>query len=53
MEELLVVIEKVGKRKNWIGGKEGWGMTVRVVVTEEGWEEEGREKEGQEEEEEE
>jgi retrograde regulation protein 2 len=37
-EELLRVIEKVGKRKNWIGGKEGWGMKVKVVVVEEDWE---------------
>jgi retrograde regulation protein 2 len=38
MEDLLGVIEKVGKRKNWIGGKEGWGMKVKVVVIEEDWE---------------
>lgn len=35
MEDLLRVIETVGKRKNWIGGKEGWGMRVKVVVEEE------------------
>jgi len=35
MEDLLQVIEKVGKRKNWIGGKEGWGMKVKVLVKEE------------------
>lgn len=28
------VIEKVGKKKNWIGGKNGWGMAVKVVVEE-------------------
>jgi retrograde regulation protein 2 len=27
-------IEKVGKRKNWIGGRDGWGMAVKVVVAE-------------------
>jgi retrograde regulation protein 2 len=37
MDELLEVIEKVGKRKNWIGGKKGWGMKVKVVVVEEDW----------------
>lgn len=34
MEELLQVIEKVGKRKNWVPGKEGWGMKVKVIVRE-------------------
>jgi hypothetical protein len=29
MEELLEVIEKVGKRKTRSGGKEGWGMEVK------------------------
>ncbi|KAJ6183600.1 hypothetical protein N7519_004901 [Penicillium mononematosum] len=28
-------IEKVGKRKNWIGGRNGWGIKVRVSVIEE------------------
>lgn len=28
-------IEKVGKRKNWIGGRDGWGVKVLVSVTEE------------------
>ncbi|KAJ6078276.1 hypothetical protein N7467_008029 [Penicillium canescens] len=28
-------IEKVGKRKNWIGGRDGWGIKVRVSVVEE------------------
>lgn len=28
-------IEKVGKRKNWIGGRDGWGMKIRVLVVEE------------------
>ncbi len=26
-------IEKVGKKKNWIGGREGWGLQVDVTVT--------------------
>lgn len=34
LEDGVGVIEKVGKRKNWIGGKEGWGMAVKVVVEE-------------------
>ncbi|KAH7012566.1 Ppx/GppA phosphatase family-domain-containing protein [Microdochium trichocladiopsis] len=28
-------IEKVGKKKNWIGGENGWGMKVQVEVVEE------------------
>ena len=28
-------MEKVGKKKNWIGGKEGWGVKVRAIY--EGW----------------
>ncbi|KAH6661865.1 putative sensor of mitochondrial dysfunction Rtg2 [Halenospora varia] len=32
LEDHTRVIEKVGKRKNWIGGKKGWGMAVKVVV---------------------
>ncbi|KAJ5579475.1 uncharacterized protein N7459_005460 [Penicillium hispanicum] len=27
-------IEKVGKRKHWIGGRDGWGVKVLVSVTE-------------------
>ncbi|KIX01336.1 uncharacterized protein Z518_09061 [Rhinocladiella mackenziei CBS 650.93] len=27
-------VAKVGKKKNWIGGKDGWGMTVKVLVAE-------------------
>lgn len=34
LEDGVGVIEKVGKRKNWIGGKDGWGMAVKVVVEE-------------------
>jgi retrograde regulation protein 2 len=35
LEGLVGAIEKVGKKKNWIGGKEGWGMKVKVKVVEE------------------
>lgn len=35
LEDSIRVIEKVGKRKNWIGGEKGWGMAVKVVVKEE------------------
>jgi len=38
-EEMLAVAErwaeevrKLGKKKNWVGGKEGWGMGVEVMV---------------------
>jgi len=41
MEGFVEVIEKVGKRKNWIGGKEGWGMKVKVKVAEEDWGDDG------------
>ncbi|KAH7393762.1 putative sensor of mitochondrial dysfunction Rtg2 [Cadophora sp. MPI-SDFR-AT-0126] len=34
LEDAVGVIEKVGKKKNWIGGREGWGMAVKVIVTE-------------------
>lgn len=27
-------VAKVGKKKNWIGGKDGWGMAVKVIVAE-------------------
>ncbi|KAI9929873.1 hypothetical protein ASPWEDRAFT_35090 [Aspergillus wentii DTO 134E9] len=27
-------IQKVGKRKNWIGGRDGWGMKVEVKLVE-------------------
>lgn len=29
------IVEKVGKKKNWIGGPDGWGMKVKVKVVEE------------------
>jgi retrograde regulation protein 2 len=41
MDEFVEVIEKVGKRKNWIGGKEGWGMKVKIKVAEEDWGDDG------------
>jgi retrograde regulation protein 2 len=37
MEDVLEAVEKVGKRKNWIGGKSGWGMKVKVKVVEKDW----------------
>ena len=35
LEDGIGVIEKVGKRKNGIGGEKGLGMAVKVVVKEE------------------
>jgi retrograde regulation protein 2 len=35
LEDHMGVIYKVGKRKNWIGGEDGWGMAVDVKVVEE------------------
>lgn len=29
------IVEKVGKKKNWIGGPDGWGMKVELKVVEE------------------
>ncbi|KAH6871415.1 Ppx/GppA phosphatase family-domain-containing protein [Thelonectria olida] len=29
------IVEKVGKKKNWVGGADGWGMKVKVKVVEE------------------
>ncbi|RFU34727.1 hypothetical protein B7463_g1643, partial [Scytalidium lignicola] len=34
LEDHISVIKKVGKKKNWIGGREGWGMAVSVKVVE-------------------
>jgi retrograde regulation protein 2 len=34
LEDHIGIIKKVGKRKNWIGGEEGWGMAVEVAVQE-------------------
>lgn len=35
LEHNVGTIRKVGKKKNWIGGEEGWGMAVDVKVVEE------------------
>ena len=35
IEDATKGIEKIGKKKNWIGGEKGWGMAVKVVVREE------------------
>jgi len=35
LREHVGVVEKVGKKKNWIGGPQGWGMAVAVKVVEE------------------
>ncbi|KAJ5422819.1 Ppx/GppA phosphatase [Penicillium cf. griseofulvum] len=35
LEHDVQKIQKVGKRKNWIGGRNGWGNKVRVSVVEE------------------
>ncbi|KAJ5378415.1 hypothetical protein N7509_011534 [Penicillium cosmopolitanum] len=35
LEHDVQKIEKVGKRKNWIGGRDGWGVKVLVSVEEE------------------
>ncbi|KAH8906504.1 Ppx-GppA-domain-containing protein [Coniochaeta sp. PMI_546] len=29
------IVEKIGKKKHWIGGEEGWGMKVQVNIVEE------------------
>lgn len=34
LERDIRKIEKVGKRKNWVGGRDGWGMKVLVSVEE-------------------
>jgi retrograde regulation protein 2 len=34
IEEGVGVIEKVGKKKNWIGKEKKWGMAVKIVVRE-------------------
>ena len=34
LEPDLKKIQKVGKRKNWIGGRDGWGMKVDVQLIE-------------------
>jgi retrograde regulation protein 2 len=35
LDDHIGVIHKVGKKKNWIGGEDGWGMAVDVKVVEE------------------
>lgn len=35
LEDDVQKIQKVGKRKNWIGGRNGWGIKVSVSVSEE------------------
>ncbi|KAB5542752.1 Ppx/GppA phosphatase family-domain-containing protein [Coniochaeta sp. 2T2.1] len=35
LREHVDVVEKVGKKKNWIGGPEGWGLKVAVKVVQE------------------
>jgi retrograde regulation protein 2 len=35
VEDITRDVEKIGKKKNWIGGENGWGMAVKVVVREE------------------
>ena len=27
-------IDKVGKHKNWIGGRDGWGMSIDIKIKE-------------------
>ncbi|KAL5409716.1 hypothetical protein PMIN06_003110 [Paraphaeosphaeria minitans] len=34
IQDHLHVIKKVGKAKNWIGGRDGWGLVVKVSVRE-------------------
>ncbi|CAG9936399.1 unnamed protein product [Clonostachys rosea f. rosea IK726] len=35
LQDNVKIVEKVGKKKNWIGGRDGWGMKVQVHVEEE------------------
>ncbi|KAL2674323.1 hypothetical protein Neosp_012774 [[Neocosmospora] mangrovei] len=35
LRDHVKIVEKVGKKKNWIGGPDGWGMKVKLVVVEE------------------
>jgi retrograde regulation protein 2 len=34
IQDHIGIIEKVGRKKNWIGGRRGWGMAVEVSVEE-------------------
>lgn len=36
LDQDLKKIRKVGKRKNWVGGRDGWGMKVEVQLVEDG-----------------
>ncbi|KAL5344960.1 retrograde regulation protein 2 [Pseudogymnoascus australis] len=41
LEDNVGTIRKVGKKKNWIGGGDGWGMAVKIAIVEEDkWERE-------------
>lgn len=35
LSDHVKIVEKVGKKKNWVGGPDGWGMKVKVKVVEE------------------
>ncbi|KAH6957604.1 Ppx/GppA phosphatase family-domain-containing protein [Ilyonectria sp. MPI-CAGE-AT-0026] len=35
LRDHVKIVEKIGKKKNWIGGEDGWGMKVEVKVVEE------------------
>lgn len=35
LEDHVNIVEKIGKKKNWVGGPDGWGMKVKVKVVEE------------------
>ncbi|EKG15316.1 Ppx/GppA phosphatase [Macrophomina phaseolina MS6] len=34
IQDHVGVIKKIGRKKNWIGGKKGWGLAVKVSVEE-------------------
>lgn len=34
IKDHIGVIKKVGKRKNWIGGRNGWGLFLKILVEE-------------------
>jgi retrograde regulation protein 2 len=34
IQDHVGAISKVGKRKNWIGGENGWGLSIKVLVEE-------------------
>ncbi|KAM5343902.1 hypothetical protein ACJ41O_012439 [Fusarium nematophilum] len=35
LRDHVKIVEKVGRKKNWVGGPDGWGMKVKVKVVEE------------------